>query len=379
MGALSGFRLIQLRETTPIATAASLLADLGMDVIHLAQPDVARSERGTVEDAAYDVRGRNKRSIMLDLRSEAGRNAFYRLARTADVVLESNRPGATKRLGIDYETVRAIAPGIVYCSISGHGQTGPYANMFAYDPEACAAGGATATNVDDNGQVVPFGVLLGDGSAALHAAFAIEAALLHRERTGQGQYIDVSMTACMLTYQQSYAAEYLRTGYFHRENLALASLFRCQDDRYISSTNPTPDRWAIFCRAIGLPELEDRPSYPGWSDLAWRSEVLGPIRQRFLTKPGDEWLSILREAGCAVALVMDMDEVFHDPQILHRGLVLELQHPTLGLVRQPGFPIQFSETPAEVRRFSPQAGGDTEEILRELGCTSDEIAEVMGN
>jgi formyl-CoA transferase len=267
MGALSGFRLVQMRETTPVDTAAFLLAELGMDVIHVTQPQPPIGRGRSVEDAAHNVTGRNKRSIRLDLRSEAGRNAFYRLIRTADVLVESNRPGGAKRLGIDYDTIRSIAPSIVYCSLSGHGQTGPYADLFTYDPEACAAGGATATNVDGDGQAVPFGVLLGDGSSALHAALAIQAALLHRERTGQGQFIDVSMAACMLTYQLSYAADYLRDGTSHHENLAMASLFRCADDKYVSSTNPTPERWATFCQAVGLPEHGGRPSYPGWSDL----------------------------------------------------------------------------------------------------------------
>jgi formyl-CoA transferase/CoA:oxalate CoA-transferase len=379
MGALSGFRLLQLRETTPIAVTGFLLAELGMDVIHVTQPEAETGRgRGTPDDTAYDVLGRNKRSVRLDLRSEAGCQAFYRLVRTADVVLESNRPGATKRLGIDYDTLKALAPGIVYCSISGHGQTGPYADLFAYDPEACAVGGATATNVDDQGQPVAFGILFGDASGALHAALAIQTALLHRQRTGQGQYIDVSMAACMLTYQLSYAAEYLRSGYFHHDNLAMASLFRCQDGTYLSSTNPTPARWARFCEAIGLPELGGRPSYPGWSDESWRRDVLGPIRDRFLTRTRDEWFTVLRAAGCAVAPVLDMNQLFHNPQILHRGLLWELPHPTLGVVRQPGFPIEFSKTPAEFRGFASSPGHDTEAVLREAGCSQEEISEVMG-
>jgi len=384
MGALSGLRLIQLQDRPPTETASFLLAEMGMDVIRVEEPEAHASIGGgspqSPEDgtsrAAYDAVGRNKRSIILNLRTDAGRQAFYRLAGTADVMLEGFRPGVTKRLGIDYETIHNLAPDLVYCSLTGFGQTGPYASIPVHDTEACAAGGATAANIDVDGNPTVHGVLLGDVGGALHAALAIVSALLHRGKTGQGQHIDVSMAASVMTFQMGTASAYLRggrrrpTGRF-RGALDLGAE-RCRDGKYLSCVNTEARLWELFCKAIGLPELISvRMSGPGWGD------AIQKVRERLLTKTRDEWFTILREAGASVAPVLEIDEVLRDPQMIHRGMLLELEHPSLGKVHQPGFPIQFSETPPEFRKFAPQRGEDTEQVLADLGCTSQEINELM--
>lgn len=381
MGALSGFRLIQLSDRPPQETATFLLADMGMDVIRVDQPTVhahvargASDGRETERDAAYNISGRNKRSMILDLRSQPGKEAFYRLARSGDAVLEGYRPGVAKRLGVDYETLRGINPRLVYCSLTGYGQTGPYSHLPAYETEITAAGGLTAQNVDIEGRPTAPGFLVGDGGGGLHAAFGILAALLFRERSGRGQYLDVGMQAALTTFQLGVASGFLRTGKFSRPTPLDLGAFRCKDGKYLSAGPTARDLWEILVDTIGLPELRAA----SMQDPSWPS-VVQKIQERLLTRTRDEWFALLKEAGTAVAPALEMEELLRDPQMLHRGMVRELQHPTLGKVTQVGFPIQFSETPAEFRRFAPQRGQDTEEVLAELGYSAAERAQFVAS
>jgi crotonobetainyl-CoA:carnitine CoA-transferase CaiB-like acyl-CoA transferase len=372
MTALNGFRMLTMQNFPPVATAGYLLAEMGMDVIDIEAPNPARSigagRAGTAPDPrelAFNILGRNKRSIVLDLKSEDGRETFMRLAETADVILEGFRPGTVQRLGIDYESVRARAPGIVYCSLSGVGQTGPYADIPFHDTEACAAGGATAPNIDADGTPVALGVLLGDAGGGLHAVGAILAALLHRERGGPGQFLDVSMTASMMTFQLGVVGRMLQTGNLERPWPLDLGVLRCGDGKYIAAANTGSHLWERFCRTLELPELlEVRPNGPDWPDAMQR------IQDRLATKTRDEWFRILHEAGASVAPVQDASEVMEDPQAWHFGAVIELTHPELGTVSQPGFPVRFSETPPAFRKFASAAGADTAAVIDELGTAA---------
>lgn len=372
MGTLTGYRLIQLSALPPQETASYLLAEMGMDVIRVDAPRPPENLSGVHADdldreSAYNLAGRNKRSIILDLRSESGREAFYRLAATGDALLEGYRPGVVRRLRVDYETLREVNPRLVYCSLTGYGQTGPYAGLPAYETEISASGGITAQNVDLEGRAVAPGFLIGDGGGALHAALAIVAALLHRERSRRGQYIDVSMQASLSTFQLGVLSNYLKTGRFQRPVPFDMGAYRCKDGKYLSAGPTARDLWELLVNAIGLPELRNATmADPNWPF------VVQQIQERLLTRTRDDWVALLKEAGTAAMPALSVEELLRDPQMLHRGMVREVEHPKLGRVRQTGFPVQFSETPAEFRRFAPRPGEHTDEVLTELGYTPEE-------
>lgn len=379
MGALSGFRVIALSDRPPSETTSFLLSELGADVIRLDEPvahaSITRGEPSgdaALRQAAYNAAARGKRSLVLDLKSDAGREAFHRLAATADVMLEAFRPGVVSRLGVDYETLRRLNPRIVYCSLTGFGQTGPYAQIPAHDTEITASSGITASNVDRQGNPTVPGILLGDVGGALHAALAITAALLHRDRGGPGQYIDVSMMSTMMTFQLDAASAYLRTGMLGRPRPLDLGAFRCKDGKYLAAANTEARLWDSFMRTIGLPELLNA----SMADPSW-PQTIDRIQERLLTKTRDEWFKLLWEAGASVAPVLELDETLRDPHTLSRDMLWTLQHPTLGEVQQVGFPIQFSETPVTFQSFAPLRGANTDEILEELGYTPEQRAHIQ--
>ena len=374
MTALKGFRILSLQSRPPAETTTYLLAGMGAEVIRIEEPvppamiaGGGQSEAAAQRGAAFNALGRNKRSIVLDLRTEAGQDAFYRLAETADVVLEAYRPGVAKRLGVDYETLRMRDPRLVYCSLTGFGQTGPYSALPTHDSEVCAITGATAANLDLDGNPVAYRVLMGDVNAALHAALAITAALLHRGATDQGQYIDISMAACATTVQMGGIAQVLATGSSrHGGSPFDLAAFRCKDGKYISTNNTEARLWANFCRAIELPELVTvsmrSPDWPASLDA---------IRARMLTRTRDEWFELIREAGASAAPVLSMEEALEDRHFVETGMLMDLEHPTVGPVRQVAFPIRFSATPAEFRSFAPLRGEHTDAVLAELGYNEE--------
>ena len=345
MGALDGYRALCLQNMPPVASAGYLLAEMGMDVIEVEAPNpnhpiAAGGNEPDPRATAFNVMSRNKRSIALDLRSESGHSAFLGLAKSSDVIIEGFRPGAASRLGISYDAVKVVAPSIIYCSISGFGQTGPYADIPAHDTEACAAGGAVSQNVDSDGTPVVFGVFLADTSGGLHAVSSILAALLHREKSGVGQYLDVSMTASVMTFQLLAAGRALESGVTPRAWPLDLGVFKCADGRYVSAMNSGPHLWRNFCAAMELPQLVDVvPNGPQWQ------ATLTTIRERFMMKSRDEWFVILHAAGASVAPVLEIAEVADDPQALHFGAMQDVEHPVLGTIRHPGFPVRFSLRP----------------------------------
>jgi formyl-CoA transferase len=332
------------------------------------RPDEATEERRR-RDAAYNSTRRNKRSIVLDLKSEGGYGAFCRLVATADILIEGYRPGVGKRLRIDYERMRAIKPSLIYCSVTGLGQTGPYAGRPAHEHETVAISGATAQNIDRNGEPTAYGVLFADSNTALHAAIAMLVATIHRMKTGVGQYIDVSMAGCAVSFQTDVLTQVLATGSYRRPTPYDLACVRCKDGLYISCSNTETHLWRLFCKAIGLPELETvRQGTPEWPAAEARVEEL------MLTRTRDEWVKIIVAGGAAAAPVYSPVEALADAHFLSQERLLTLDHPTEGQVRQLAFPIKFSATPAEFRSFAPLRGQDTEAILGELGFTPEEMA-----
>ena len=388
MRLLESFRMLDLSRLAPGPNASRLLADLGMDVIKVEEPaprggfdrdtltPIGVSQEERVRWAAYNVFGRNKKSIAINLKDARGQEAFYRLVRTADVVMEGYRPGVADSLGVGYRKLAEINPMIVYCSLSLVGQDGPYRDVAGHDAQAQAVAGLLALGSDEEGNPRHSGYSTADHGGALHAVMGILAALLGRPKLGKGQHIDVAMSDTLLSFVPTFATHYLRDGLQppRGKNWPYQlTVLKCKDGKYISTQNAETYFWERFCRAIGRADLipyrrSDDEKYP------W---VVEQIRAVMLTKDRDEWLEILRQADTCVAPVREFGEAFDDPHNRHRGTTWELDHPRVGKVRQIAFPIKFSETPGEFRSFAPELGEQTVALLHEVGYTQPEIESLL--
>ncbi len=387
--ALEGIKIIDLTRLGPGPYCTMLLADQGADVIKI-EPGGGRAAeviqpRSTEEEErgrAYNAEGRNKRSIVLNLKMDEAREVFYKLAKDADVVVEEFRPGVLKRLGVDYETVREMNPRIIYCSITGYGQDGPYAQLPGHDINYLSTGGAQSMIGPRGGPPVMTVNLIGDySSGSMQAALGITLALIARERTGKGQHVDISMTDGIVSLMHGEAAGYFNTGRVPTRGDLLViggspfyGVYETKDGKYVSIAALEPWFYANLCELLGR---EDLLPYE-WDTTKW-DELSAEFREIFRAKTRDEWVEFLRQKDVCVAPVNTVDEVFEDPQVLHRKMLVEIDHPTLGKVKQVGIGIKLSETPGAVRSLAPKPGQHTEEILLSLGYTRKGIAELRGS
>jgi crotonobetainyl-CoA:carnitine CoA-transferase CaiB-like acyl-CoA transferase len=388
MFSLERFTMLDLSRFLPGPFASHVLADLGMNVIKveetrprygmgrdgLTPPDLTPEE--DAHYAAYNSLARNKKSVAIDLLDPALRprsqEVFYKLVAQADVILEGYRPGAAAWMGIDYETVKQYQPSIIYCSMSGFGQDGPYADRPAHGGQFEAISGVTRQAPNQPPERYP--VPLGDVSGALYAAVSIAAALMHREHTGQGSLIDVSLAASAMSLLVMDAAQVIRpdpprsstpgAGHGNR-------FLQCKDGRWISIGNSETVYWQNFCNVVGRPD---------WIPLLSRvdgvaTQMVADMTEIFLTKSRDEWLKILTEGETCVAPVNDIAAALEDPQMKHVGMVMEMLHPTEGVVRQLGFPVRVSGESVQ-KGFAPTLGRDTRETLRGIGYSEDELVEL---
>lgn len=383
---LEGLKVLDLSRLAPGPFCSMLLGDLGADVVVVEPPPSARSAMALgalarsgdeVRAAAYNVMGRNKRSIILNLRDDQARAVFHRMAETADVVLEGFRPGVVQRLGVDYETIARINPRVVYCSLSGYGQTGPYRDLVGHDINYISVGGALGM-IGWPGQppAIPMNLLADFAGGGLHAAFAILAALLARERTGRGQYVDVAMSDGVLYLLASLVGGYFGSGSVPTPGGTVLNgsvphynVYRCKDGRWISLGSLETHFFENLCRVMGREDF-----IPHQYDSAKRDEIFAHFRERFLTRTRDEWFDILKQTDICAAPVYTLDEALNDPHNLARGMVQEVDHPTLGKVKTVGIGPKFSETPGRVRSTAPLPGQHTDELLRGAGYSQEEIA-----
>jgi crotonobetainyl-CoA:carnitine CoA-transferase CaiB-like acyl-CoA transferase len=398
MLALEGIRILDLTHLAPGALCTMILGDLGADVVRIeALPGVGGRGAGLGTSpmgeegrkrAAFDALNRNKRGVGLNLRSEQGRGIFHKLAKTADVIIEGFRPGVVKRLGVDYESIRAINPRIIYCSLSGYGQDGPYSKFSGHDVNYISIAGAlNLIGTPDRPPVVPLNLLADFAGASLHGVIGIMAALIARDKTGEGQYVDISYTDGAMSIITWFISQYFSSGVLFNKGetwlhgvYPYYGVYEAKDGKYVSIGCVEPWFWENLCRALGKDEyipycispehFLHKPEGDKWE------EISSNLRQVFLTKTRDEWFDFLAEKDVPVGKVYTLDEVFSDPQVLHRHMVVEVEHPTVGKVKQPGIAIKLSETPGKVRRLAPIFGEHTEEILRELGYTQPQIAEL---
>jgi len=381
--ALEGIRVIDLTRLAPGPYCTMFLADLGADVIKI-EPGGGRAAMsilplGAGEEErmrAHNAEGRNKRSIVMNLKMTEAQEVFHKLAEKADVMIEEFRPGVVKRLGVDYETISKINPRIVYCSLTGYGQGGPYEQVAGHDINYISTGGAQGMIGERGGRPIVITNWLADYAAGgMQAAIGILAALMARGRTGKGQHVDIAMTDGVISLMHTEAATYFSTGKVPTTGDILMfagipcyGIYDTKDGKYISLGTLEPWFYENLCRALGR---EDFIPYE-FNQEKW-GEVTAFFRETFLTKTRDEWIQLLRQIDTCVAPVYSVDEVFSDPHVLHRKMVVEIDHPTLGKVKQVGISIKLSDTPGAIRSIAPRPGEHTDDILLNLGYTKEVI------
>jgi crotonobetainyl-CoA:carnitine CoA-transferase CaiB-like acyl-CoA transferase len=393
MLALEGIRVLDLSRLAPGPYCSMLLADMGADVLLVEEPlgtgdapgRAARRllERDVSERAmVFNALSRNKRSIALNLKNEAARRVFHKLIARADVVLEGFRPGVVKRLGADYGTVSRINPRIVYCSLSGYGQSGPYAGLVGHDINYISIAGALGMiGWPGMPPAIPLNVIADFAGGGLYSAFAILAAIIARERAGRGQYVDMAMTDGVLSLLAGAVSQYFASGVAPRPGQSFLNggvpfycVYETSDGQWLSIGCLEPAFWEALCRALGR---EDFIPYQMNADK--HAEMFAYFRQEFKTRTRDEWFEYLRQFDICVGPVYGLEEVFHDPQVRARDMVVELEHPTVGKVQQVGVGAKLSETPGSVRSLAPRRGQHTEEVLLDLGYSRRQIEELRAD
>jgi len=385
MGALDGVRVLDLTRLLPGDYCTLLLGDMGADVIKVEEPELGDYIRWVPpligEQSIFHLMlNRNKKSMKLNLKSEKGREVFYRLVEKSDVVVESFRPGVVKRLGIDYDSVSKANPRIVYCSMSGYGQQGPYRNLPGHDINYLGYGGVLRLISPSNGAPVIPSIQIADLTTAFTALMAILAALLARDRTGRGQYIDVSFLDVVVSLVVLPAAFYVAEGKSPKQGewwlnggYPCYNIYETKDGKYITIGCIEEEFWANLCRALGVMGFF---KHQYTSDKGKLKEMFKTIRVIFKSRTLDEWLTALSKEDVPCGPIYELDEVFKDPQILHRKTIVEVKCPAVGKIKQLSTPIKFSGTPCEIRRPPPLFGEHTEQILKWLGYTEKEMSEM---
>jgi len=374
-GPLAGVRVVELASFIAGPYAGQLLADLGADVVKVEAPDGGdpfRSFAGGAYSPHFIAYNRNKRSVLLDLRDDAGREAVRRLVSRADVLVENSRPGVMARLGLGYDAVREWNDRIVYCSVSGFGQGGPDAQRPVYDTVGQALGGLLGQTLDrDHPQVV--GPAMADGIAGLTAAYAVLAALHARERSGVGQQVDVSMFAAVAAFLGSEASMWHRTGDpggpRRRPSISQSYALGCADGRVMTLHLSSPAKfWRGLVAAVGRPELAEDPRFATRAARIEHFEELHEVlAEEFVRRSSSDWQRVLTQHDVPHARVNTIAEVFQEPQARHLGLELSLAHPSEGDVVTVAPPVRFSGTPWAGLAAPPLLGQDTDDVLAELG------------
>lgn len=382
MSCLDGIVVLDLARHRPGAYTAMFLADFGAKVIRIDPPVPSTRAFGSrpigqERAAAFLVMDRNKQSIVLNLKTDAGREVLLRLARRADVLIEGFQPGVMERLGVGYPLLRDLNPRLIYCSLSGFGQDGPYANIPAHDMNYTGLGGALSLIGERNGKPsLPSNFVADMAGAGLHAAVGILLALMERTKSGEGQFVDISYLDGVISLLAYSASDFFESGIVPKRGVHRVAggapwgqVYECKDGEYVT-VGADPSHWPNLCRALGREDLlgDIEPAERSRAD-----EVIAEFAAIFRTRTRDEWSQFFWGLNACVTPVNHLDETFRDPQVVHRRMVVELDHPTVGPVKQTGIPIKLSRTPGEIKRLGVPPGADAETVLADLGYSPHEV------
>ena len=390
-GALDGLTVVDLTRVLSGPYCTMMLADMGARVIKVEQPGRGDDTRAwgppfqNGESAYFLSINRNKESVTLNLKHPEGRRVLDGLIERADVLVENFRPGTLERMGLGYADLSKQRPDLVYCSISGFGQTGPRRREPGYDAVMQGEGGLMSITGAPDGPGYRLGIAIVDIVSGMFSAYGIAVALLARERTGRGQHIDVGMldaAAALLTYQAGIhfttGEAPGRLGNRHPSITPYETLEAADGELVVAVGND--QLWRTFCGVIGAEALADDARFRTNKDRVAAREALRPLLvERMRTRPAAEWIERLKAAGIPCGGVRDLAQVFADPQLIERAMVVALDHPVAGAIRQLGVPIKMSGTPGAVRTPPPALGQHTETILGELGMSGPEIARLRAD
>mgnify|MGYP001158417876 CR=1 FL=1 len=380
---LSHIKVLDLTRARAGPTAVRQLADWGAEVVKIETPGDGNGDLGQRHGADFQNLHRNKESLTLDLKSDAGREIFYRLAKETDVVVENMRPGVKHRLKVDYDTLKEINPRVVYASISGFGQDGPYAERPCLDQIAQGMGGHMMVTGEPDTGPMRSGAAISDMMAGVLCANGISLALLERERSGEGQWVQTSLLEAMIFLLDFQAARWLvdeevpPQGGNHHPTIAPMGAFRTTDG-YINIA-PMPYHWETFCRTAGLDALLDDPRFESF-DARYenRPALIEEIEKVTSTQPSVYWIEALNDARIPCGPIYAMDQVFADPQIRHSGIAKKVTSTGRGEIEIVGQPLHLSRTPnrhdAAIATGAPEFGENTIDVLQRYGYSDDDIA-----
>jgi crotonobetainyl-CoA:carnitine CoA-transferase CaiB-like acyl-CoA transferase len=375
--ALEGIKIMNMCWTGPGAFCTEMLSDLGADVVRIS--DVHPENHGALTMMVFeDYPGlRNCRTFGVNLKTEEGREVYKDLAKTADVVMEGFRPGVVKRLGIDYDTLKEINPRIVYTSLSGYGQDGPYRDIVGHELNYLAISGFLGLTGPKDGMPAIPGAVVADWFGGTSAAVGILAALMARERTGKGQLLDVSITDAITEVTSMQINPYLyKRGVVPKRGETIwngmypwYNVYETKDEKHVVIATFEPKFFANLCRLLGCEEFVPHQFDEGQK----RDEMFEFFREKFKTMTRDQWVELLMDSDTCFAPVLGIDEVEFDPQLIARRMILESDHPTAGRLKQIGSMHKLSDSPVLVRSWATGFGQHTDEILREIGYTDSHI------
>lgn len=384
--ALEGIRVLDMTQAMAGPFCAMILADMGAEVIKVEPPgrgEMTRkmgfaAQKGD-DSAAFLAINRNKKSVTIDMKSEEGQRLYHELAKTADVIVENFRPGVTERLGMDFATIHAINPRLVYGSISGFGQTGPHSSRAGFDLIAQGMAGVMSVTGEAGGEPVKSGVPLSDLAAGMYCAIGILNALYVRERTGEGQHVDTSLFEAALSFGVWETAELWTTGRVpepfgsaHRLSAPYQAL-RTKDG-YVTVGANNPRLWERLCEAIGRTELQEDPRFVDNDARMTNRLVLQDELERTLTQETTAtWVQRFEDAGFPAGPIYDYQQVFEDPHTIERGMLQEYEHPVAGTVKVLGIPVKLSATPGSIRLPAPLLGEHSAEVFAQLGLSEERL------
>ena len=384
--ALGDITVIDLTRVLAGPYATMLLADLGARVIHVEIPGTGDDSRGfgpyiNGESCYFTGINRNKEGLTLNMKTEKGKEILKKLIMEADVVVENFKPGAMERLGFGYDDIVKWKPDIIYAACSGYGHTGPYASLPAYDIIVQAMGGLMGiTSNVENGEPTRVGASIGDILAGIFTTVGILTAIHHKDKTGDGQKVDVGMLDCQVAILENAINRYFITGETPRPvgnrhpSITPFEAFKCAGDEYVILAAGNDKLWANFCNLVNRSDLIDDPRFKTNALRTENHSELKPICTEILSaKTSAEWVKLFTENDIPCTTINSVDKVVANPQVLARDMIVEVEHPLVGAQKLAGIPIKFSKTPGSIYKPAPMLGEDNERILKELGFSDEEI------